>query len=205
MHLEFKELEKKDYKKAVQFAIKGMHFNWYVENKLLLNLYGRYFWYLEMTRATQIIALYSDGDLAGVLLAKIKGEPKAHHSFWKALYVKSFHKLQYLFAEDGVGPYDDANKKMYLQYSKDNSPDGEIIFLAADPEIEGKGIGSTLLHEFERREKGKQIYLYTDNACTYQFYEHRGFERVGEKEIILNIGSKNVKLLCLLYSKITAS
>ena len=53
-----------------------MHFDWYTKNKLLLNLYGRYFWYLELNRATQIIALYAD-DESGVLLADIKGKSKS--------------------------------------------------------------------------------------------------------------------------------
>lgn len=60
-----------------------------------------------------------------------------------------------------------------------------------------------LIKEFERREKGKKIYLFTDNACTYQFYEHRGFERVGQRDVVLNIGKRKVDLQCLLYSKIT--
>ena len=54
-----------------------MHFDWYTKNKLLLNLYGRYFWYLELNRATQIIALYADDESAGVLLADIKGKSKS--------------------------------------------------------------------------------------------------------------------------------
>lgn len=41
--LEIRKLVKKDHKRAIQFAIEGMHFDWYVENKFLLNLYGRYF------------------------------------------------------------------------------------------------------------------------------------------------------------------
>ena len=83
-----------------------------------------------------------------------------------------------------------------------NTPDGEIIFLAADPDCGIKGVGSLLLAELERLEKGKKVYLYTDNACTYQFYEHRGFSRVGEEEIILELDNKKVPLTCLLYSKI---
>lgn len=201
MGLEIRELQKKDYSQAIQFAITGMHFNWYMDSKLLLNLYGRYFLYLEMTRATQAIAVYADNVLAGVLLAEIKGEPKKYRSFWKSLYVKIFEFLQNLFAKNSVGVYDETNREMFSQYCTANSPDGEIIFLAANPEIKVKGIGSALLKEFERKAKGKQIYLYTDNACTYQFYEHRGFERVGEKEIALDLGNKVVNLQCLLYSK----
>lgn len=78
---------------------------------------------------------------------------------------------------------------------------GQIVFLAANPDGKVKGVGSRLLEEFERREKGRQVYLYTDDACTYQFYEHRGFERCGEKDVILDFGSKKVALKCLLYGK----
>lgn len=201
MQIQIKELKKQDYGKAIQFAIKGMHFNWYLDNKILLNLYGRYFWYLEMCRATQVIAAYADNELAGVLLAEIKGERKKYHSFWKSLYVKIFDFLQNTFVKGGVGVYDNANEEMFLQYSEHNSPDGEIIFLAANPEIKVKGIGSLLLKELEFREHGKELYLYTDNACTFQFYEHRGFKRSCEKDIALAIGNKTVPLKCFLYSK----
>ncbi|HFN1521917.1 TPA: GNAT family N-acetyltransferase, partial [Enterococcus faecium] len=55
MKLTFKPLEKKDYKKAIYFAVEGMNFERYMENELLLNLYGRYFLYMELNRATQIL------------------------------------------------------------------------------------------------------------------------------------------------------
>lgn len=201
MELEIRELRKCDYKKAIRFAIEGMHFDWYMDSKLLLNLYGRYFWYLEMGRATQIIAAYYGDEFAGVLLCEINGEPKKYHSLWKRIYVRVFDFLQNLFVKDGVGAYDEANKEMLKQYCRENTPDGEIIFLAANPDIQVKGIGSMLLAELECREKGKKIYLYTDNACTYQFYEHRGFELTQSKDVVLKISSKTVPLRCLLYSK----
>ena len=74
--------------------------------------------------------------------------------------------------------------------------------MAADPDAKIKGIGTMLLNELTAIEKGKTVYLYTDNACTYQFYEHRGFERVGEKDVELDLGNKKVPLTCLLYSKV---
>lgn len=201
MELEIRKLRKKDYKKAMGFAITGMHFDWYTDSKLLLNLFGRYFWYLEMTRATQIIAAYADNELAGVLLAEIKDENKIYHSFWNLFYVKTINFLQNLFVKDGVNVYDEANKEMFSRYCEKYSPEGEIIFLAANPELKIKGVGSLLLSEFERRIHGKEIYLYTDSACTYQFYEHRGFERVGEKDIVFEMGNKKVDLQCFLYRK----
>lgn len=42
------ELRRKDSKKAIRFAIKGMHFDWYLDSRLFQNLYGRYFLFQEL-------------------------------------------------------------------------------------------------------------------------------------------------------------
>lgn len=187
MEIEIKDIRKKDYKKAIQFAIKGMHFNWYLNNRFLLNAYGRYFWYLEINRATQIFAAYADSEFVGVILAEVKGEEKKEQSFLQKTYVRFADVIQKAFFRGGAGLYENTTKEQLEHYLKFNVPDGEILFLAADPDCKIKGIGTSLLNALEEKEKGKILYLYTDNACTYQFYEHRGFERVEEKEIILEM------------------
>ena len=202
MNIEIRNIQKKDYKQAIQYAIKGMNFNMYLDNAFLLNLYGKYFWYLELCNATQVIAAYQNNELVGVLLAEIKGEEKKHTTLWKRVYVKIFNFLQNTFYSGGVSLYDTANKEMLEKYKMKYTPDGEIRFLAANPNINGKGIGTLLLQELSRREPGKRIYLFTDTNCTYQFYEKRGFERVGEKDIVLDMITHNAPLKCLLYSKI---
>lgn len=199
--LQITELRKKDIRKAIQFAIKGMHFDWYMDSKLELNLYGRYFWYLESNKATQMIALYDEDRLAGVLLARIKGEKLTYKSFGKYIYVKVFDFLQRKIYPFGAGTYEDTNKKMLHEYKKKHNPDGEILFLAADPDVKIKGVGTQLLDELARREAGKEIYLFTDSACTYQFYEHRGFTRACEENLILDFDGKKVTLDSYLYSK----
>lgn len=109
--------------------------------------------------------------------------------------------LQHLAAGDGVEAYDKANQKMFQAFREKSMPDGEIIFLAADPNSKIKGIGTALLSALEKDEQGKLVYLYTDNACTYQFYEHRGFVREGERQVVLNLEKKKVPLTCFLYAK----
>ena len=42
--IEIREIRRQDYKKAQQFAIQGMHFDWYMDSKVILDLYARYFW-----------------------------------------------------------------------------------------------------------------------------------------------------------------
>lgn len=198
--MQIKELDKKDVKKVIQYAIKGMHFDEYLKSNFILQAYGRYFWYLEYTNATQVIAAYDKDVLLGVLIADMEGEPKAYKSFWKGLYVKVVDIIQKMFFGGGVMPYNEANKEMFTKYTEQYKPDGEIRFLAASPDSKIKGIGTYLLNELSIREAGKEIYLFTDTNCTYQFYERRGFERVGEKEIIFQL-SGDVGLKCLLYRK----
>ena len=195
------DLQKKDYKKAIQFAIKGMHFDWYLNNKFLLNAYGRYFWYLSLNRATQIFSAYVNDKFVGVLLAEIKGEERKRYSFLQTIYIRLVDILQNSLFKGGAGLYEGTVKEQLEHYLKYNTPDGEIIFLAADPDCKIKGIGTALLNDLEEGVRGKTFYLYTDDACTYQFYEHRGFKRVEEKEIILELPKGKVPLKCFIYSK----
>ena len=199
--IEIKALQSKDNKKAIQFAISGMHFELYLKNKTIRNLYGKYFWYLETNRATHLFAAYEGDVLVGVILAEIKGEPRKYYSKRKAFYVKFVDMIQGIFFKESAGLYDEVNKELFAEYTKSTSPDGEIIFLAANPDVKIKGIGTMLLNELEKHINGKTIYLFTNNACTYQFYEHRGFDRVGKKDIELDFGEKKVPMTCLLYSK----
>lgn len=201
MEIEVKGLKGKDFNKVIDFAIKGMHFDRYVDNELALRLYGRYFLYLELERATQVLAAYMGDRLVGIIMADIKNEPKLYSSFWRKLYVKMVKVVLKAMVKSDPDIYDTANKTMFDNFVKSAAPDGEICFLAADPAVHGKGIGSKLLDELSRREKGKLIYLYTDDNCTYQFYEHKRFERSDQKEIKMKLGGKTVPLTCLLYSK----
>ena len=84
--IEIKEVCKQDYKKAQKFAIQGMHLDWYMDSKVILDLYAKYFWYMELNRATKVYGAYADDIFVGVLLAEIKNEPKRYYSVSKAIY-----------------------------------------------------------------------------------------------------------------------
>lgn len=199
--IKIQELRKQDYKKARQFAIQGMHLYWYVSGKISLNLYARYFLDVELSCATRAYGAYVDNQFVGVLLADMKDEPKKYRSIWRTAYIRFFDWLQHFAAGEGVEAYDKANQKMLRALCEKSTPDGEIVFLAADPGSKVRGIGTALLSALEKDEHGKLIYLYTDNACTYQFYEHRGFSRAGEQQVVLKLEKKEVPLTCFLYAK----
>lgn len=201
MQIEIKDIDKKDHGKAIQFAISGMHFDWYLNNKLLLNSYGKYFWYLEMNRATRAYGAYVDGEFVGCLLAEIYGEERLHSAWYERLYVKAVDVIQKIFFKNGAGSYEKTVREQLEHFRENHNPDGEIIFLASDTSSAVKGVGTALLERLAKDESGKLIYLHTDDACTYQFYEKRGFEKNEERDVILEFPKGNVTLKCLLYSK----
>ncbi len=201
MDIVIKQLRKKDFNAARKFAIEGMHLTWYTSNNLELYLYSKYFWYLEISRATRALGAYMGDTLVGVLLVDINNQPKKFPSFWYRAFVRFASFIINLGYKDASSTYDDANKEILAAYKKNHKPDGELNFFAVDPNITGKGLGTLLLNELEKREKGKHIYLFTDTGSTYQFYSHRGFDEVGRKDISLEIHGKNLPLTCLLFSK----
>lgn len=198
--IEIRDIRPQDFAQAVRFAEQGMHLDLYVGRGPLLHLYAWYFWYEELLRATQALGAFVDGRLVGVLMAAFDDEPPVYGSLAAAGLVR-FGRL----LEGGVlgpaDPYGAANGAM-LEDAQAKAPfDGEICFLAADPNSGVKGVGTALLRELERREPGRRVYLYTDSQCTYQFYDHRGFERVGERSVQVDVGPRSVPLDCFLYAK----
>lgn len=201
MDIVIRNIEKKDFSIIRKFASQGMQFNMYTENRAELYFYSKYFWYLELNRATQVLAAYMEDRLAGVLLADMKGEPKAAVSLWRKFYVGFVEwvmRIGYKGAED---TYDKANQEMLAQFKTKYQPDGELNFFAVDPALNGKGIGSKLLNELERRETGKLIYLFTNTGCAYRFYDRKGFERSDIRKIDIAVHGRKIPHDCFLYSK----
>ena len=193
------ELKKSDYRTAMDFAEKGMHFNWYLDSRVGLSLYSYYFWCKGLTEATDLFGAYLDGKLAGVLMAEMGGK-KNHSSPLRRFYVKFFEFCQHTFY-GGFDSYGVANDEMLAEFKKNSSPDGEIYLLAVDPDLQNAGIGTALLDEMSRCHSGSLVYLFTDSGCNYGYYPHKGFETSGEKDIILKVHGKDMDLKCFLFSK----
>ena len=196
MDLEIRDFDTNDIGLAADYAITGMQLDKYASG-LVLKVYGRYFVSLELQRATQAIAAYEGEKLVGLLIAAMDGEPAR----WKSPLRGLFVGLVAPFAKIGEGGYTNACRQMLDAYQQGVHTDGELCFFVADPECVGKGIGSLLLAEFARREAGKQIYLFTDSNCTWQFYEKRNFDRVGQRTANVGVGKGAEDFECYLYAK----
>lgn len=130
------------------------------------------------------------------------GEPSHGLTLPQRAYTALVGLVLHVCSRDGGGRYEQTLETQYEHYTKTHRPDGEILFLAADPNCGIRGIGTALLSEFEATTHGKRIYLNTDDACTYQFYEHRGYIREEEDRITLRMRKGDVPLTCYIYDKV---
>ena len=203
MNRELGTLKREDYKLAQRFCIEGMHFAWYAKGPFL-QLIGWLFFRVGLNRATQVIAIYDDDRFAGVLMAAMRGEPRVCPCWWMTALTgltEGAARLVSLVTGLWTERRGDPNEEMLAEYQISHDPDGEIVFLAADPHSAVKGVGSALLAELERREPGKLVYLYTDSGCTYQFYDKRGFTRFCERSNPDDLDGDGNPIRHFLYSK----
>lgn len=66
----------------------------------------------------------------------------------------------------------------------------EVTLFAVHSTARGRGVGSTLYRDLmtHLRERGRtEVFLYTDELCTYQFYERVGLVRAAERNLELTV------------------
>lgn len=197
MAIKVRDLDIRDCNRAAEFAAIGMQLYRYVPRPTALKLYSRYFLYEELLKSTCSYAAYIDGEFKGLLLASMKGEERIYSGLRGRFYRDLFRTL----GGDGEANYYAANDELLAELRRTVEPDGEIGFLAADPVHPVKGIGTALLSAFERDHPGSTVYVFTDDTCSYEFYEHRGFRLAGERTITETDGTTEFPLRCFIYVK----
>ncbi|WP_275288305.1 GNAT family N-acetyltransferase [Halomonas elongata] len=56
-----------------------------------------------------------------------------------------------------------------------------LAAIFVDPDLQGQGIGTTLLDDAKGRREGLRLTVYRDNAPSVRFYENHGFVSFGEQ------------------------
>lgn len=200
-NIRIRKIASEDYEKAIGFSMYGMHDNWYTDNPEELLTFERYFFYKELDEATQAFSATRDGKFVGSLLAKVEGEEKKYARDEQIAFVKRIDSLLKKNSPGSFDVYQKVNEEMFVSYLLGHNPEGELSFLVADSSLAGQGIGSALLHAFTEAERGKEVYVFTDSGCNAPFYEHRGFIKCGEKNVVFSLPKGRVPLTCFLYRK----
>lgn len=197
--IQIKEFNIKDIEKARQFAVTGMGFDDYIENKFALYCYSKIVVEMELKNSTIALGAYSENKLVGFIFARINFQKLKYTNLKRILTVNLGNKLINFFDTDDMATiYDRANQTM-LKKLMENKPDGEITFFAVDPSIKHQGIGTQLLKALETQLHNQQIYVFTDSNCDYQFYLKKGFEIFDQTDIILNSNNQTSLTCFLLY------
>lgn len=203
MVLYIRELDyHKDADELASFALEGMNFSRYTKLRFAQKLYSRYFVREGILNATLSLGAYTEeGQLTGALLARFNGEQPVYRNFFWRCYVWLFELVLSLFFGSHTDEYDTNNRKMLQDVTQSKTFDGELSLFAVDPKQKGQGVGTALLSAFQTRKSGKQIYLFTDSNCTYQFYQHRGFEQASSVDIHEPGQSTDQKLSCFVFTR----
>lgn len=198
--LTFRSPDPRDFGTAARFCAVGMHFDKYAKDPVLANLTGRAFLALCLDEATEVIAAYENEELTGLLIAQVYGQAPAGRRFSHIGWLVLGGLALLLPGVENAGRVYGATSPRLLRAYRGPAPDGEITFLAVNPDRQGRGTGRALVEELARRQAGKRLLLFTDDSCNYRFYDHLGFDRIASTFAIIG-GADPRPLECMLYMK----
>jgi hypothetical protein len=112
----------------------------------------------------------------------------------------------YSFESFGISEYlriAEGFEKLQFEIPKSSS-NVELVFFCAVNNARGKGYSTLLLNAFTdicTENRIKQIYLLTDEQCTYTYYDYQKFSKIKTLDEKLCIGSKEISNKIFLYVK----
>jgi len=143
--------------------------------------------------------------VVGVISGIVNGEKPKYRHF---LEDGTTHAITLLGAtgreQRGIYEYFTKEKEVYSQLSAGLHDDynGCLDFLILSEEAQGLGIGKKLwtnLKAYFEEKNVKSVYLYSDTACNFGFYEHQGFVRKREQNMDLNFEGEIYQEMNFLY------
>lgn len=195
--MEIREINPSDYiDDIVAFSTEGMNLTLGSASKTLDSLYQFGTSAEVIGRSNLFLGAFEGDEFIGFIFANDGSDKKADVEF----YANFFRFLKEHFpGTDFIREYDRVNEEMLDTISP--KPDAELTFFACKPGITGKGLGTKLMDEMARRLAGKFVFLYTDDGCTYQFYEHRGFTKAAQQTLNYTFKGEPEILECMIFTK----
>lgn len=159
---------------------------------------------IKMLNSNHLEIVLIDGKVSGILFGRISMKllnriNSLIHTALKLLffllgfYGKNQKRLHLLkeFIKD--------NNKLKKYYNLNNH---EVTLFVMNPSFKGQGIGKVLMNNYidkVKTQNSQPIYLYTNEDCTWQFYEKYGFERIVNFPHRLFELFNNKKIECFIY------
>ena len=199
MKIEIKKIRHRDYKVAIEIIIKELHLDLFIKNKLLQKIYGRYYWYLYMNKATSAYGAFSKTRFMGLLLIEMQNEFTIHDSLFENIYLKIFGFIKKLFLKN-LKLIEKTNIELLKDYLEYSNTDGQILFFGIINTNHYKKVREVLFNELKEDEYNKNIYLYADDYSLSNF-EEVNFKKIKEKKIKINTINNEITFNCYLCDK----
>ncbi|MCW9133724.1 GNAT family N-acetyltransferase [Bacillus paramycoides] len=202
--VKYRSLVKEDYEPIKHLIGEAFGFNQFITDKKFLNSLLSFYLQSCILGSSFSKVAEKDNKIIGVILGdseKDKNRLKKFHNTFSFAYntlklfmtnkenrefLKAFIKVQKTYKE--------------LIKGKEDHFQGCIQLFIVSEESRGLGVGKNLMNalfQYMTKEDVTSLYLYTDNACNYGFYDKQNFKRVKEKAI--HFGPKEEDFNIFLY------
>lgn len=206
-NIKYRAIEEKDYNEVGEILNQAFGLFKYMPDEKMLENFKLQYVYSCLTEATYTSVAEKDGRVVGIIMGNAKSDYNvfSHFSYiFKTILYSlkmGWHGRKY---KKQMKEYKKLHR-IYHEFSKKhkNDFDGVLTLFAVDKDCQGLGVGKTLLKglfEYLKKQNIKNIYLYTDTTCNYNFYEHRGFKRLEEQTLELTREEKNFQMDVFLYN-----
>lgn len=202
--VKYRNLVKEDYEPIKHLIGEAFGFNEFITDKNFLNSVLNFYLHSCILGSSFSKVAEKDNKVIGVILGdseKDKNRLKRFHNTVSfsyntlKLFLTNKENKEFLKAFIQV-------KKTYkeLIQGKEDQFQGCIQLFIVSEESRGLGVGKYLLNDlfqYMKKEEVTSLYLYTDNACNYAFYDRQNFQRIQEKAV--DFGAKEEDFNVFLY------
>ncbi|WP_288222383.1 GNAT family N-acetyltransferase [uncultured Clostridium sp.] len=202
----YRDLLKEDYNSIKSLICEAFGFKTFTNDENLLDSVLNIYLQNCIISSSYCKIAEINNEVVGIILGKAKEDKNKLWSIKNLISIlKSFIKLISINSK---------NKKIIKELSnitsiykdlirnKENQFQGCIqLFIISEKYRELK-IGKTLLSylfSYMKSYKVNSLYLFTDTRCNYGFYDSQGFERIGEKKLLINSNKEILNVFLYKY------
>lgn len=202
----YRTMEKKDYPEIGEILNQAFGLFRYVSDERTLKAFRLQYVYSCLSEATYTCVAEQNGKVVGVIMGKAEKDYSllAHLPYIIKTITYGFKMMCYgKKCKNGIADYRNI-LEIYQDFSRKHKGefDGVLTLFAVNEECRGLGVGKELLSrlfDYLQKQNVGRIYLYTDTTCSYEFYEHKGFERLEEKQLTVTREEKPFRMNVFLY------
>lgn len=202
----YRTMEKKDYPEIGEILNQAFGLFRYVSDERTLKAFRLQYVYSCLSEATYTCVAEQNGKVVGVIMGKAEKDYSllAHLPYIIKTITYGFKMMRYgKKCKNGIADYRNI-LEIYQDFSRKHKGefDGVLTLFAVNEECRGLGVGKELLSrlfDYLQKQNVGRIYLYTDTTCSYEFYEHKGFERLEEKQLTVTREEKPFRMNVFLY------